>query len=177
MASYLRNWIPSLSSIASATPAPPDIVEFAPVDEEEDDAATIRGSDEESGDNDVPPAFPSLTSAQRAGKDTSTLTPSVPRVLTDTELMPPPPLPGLTARRPGVPYAPSMASSSLLVPPSATSSLAVPPSTTKLPKKASKKVALAPGHGPLDWANLKKSGADLRVSRMLLFLTALKLTL
>ncbi|EED78025.1 predicted protein, partial [Postia placenta Mad-698-R] len=28
------------------------------------------------------------------------------------------------------------------------------------------KVALAPGHGPLDWANLKKSGQDLRVRSM-----------
>ncbi|EPT01683.1 hypothetical protein FOMPIDRAFT_1023161 [Fomitopsis schrenkii] len=41
----------------------------------------------------------------------------------------------------------------------------VPPTTTKPPPKPSAKrgkVMLAPGHGPLDWANLKKSGQDLR---------------
>ena len=165
MASYLRSWIsavPPLSSITSTTPAPPEIVEVAPVDDD-DDADTVRGSDDESRDNDVPPAFPSLNSAQRAGKDTSAST-SIPRVLTDRELMPPPPLPGLAARRPGVPSGLSAGSSSLLVPPAA-GSLAVPPSTTKAPKKPSRKVALAPGHGPLDWANLKKSGTDLRVSK------------
>ncbi|KAK7682653.1 hypothetical protein QCA50_014453 [Cerrena zonata] len=175
MASYLRNWIsavPTLSSITSTTPAPPEIVEFAPADDDDDDAATVRGSDDES--NDIPPAFPSLNSAQRAGKDTSLSSSPIPRVLTDTELMPPPPLPGLAARRPGVPSGPSVASSSLLVPPGA-SSLAVPPSTTKAPKKASKKVALAPGHGPLDWANLKKSGTDLRGVDSLARITAAQL--
>jgi N-acetylmuramoyl-L-alanine amidase len=48
--------------------------------------------------------------------------------------------------------------------------LALPPSTTKpMPNvntkgKARAKVALAPGHGALDWASLKSSGVDLRVS-------------
>ena len=51
-----------------------------------------------------------------------------------------------------------------------------PPSTIKAPsKKASRKVALAPGHGPLDWANLKKSGADLRVRRQSLVSSAASL--
>ncbi|KAF8442286.1 cytochrome b5-like heme/steroid binding domain-containing protein [Boletus edulis BED1] len=35
--------------------------------------------------------------------------------------------------------------------------------TTERPKKPSRKVALAPGYGPLDWASLKSSGRDLRV--------------
>ncbi|CDO69724.1 hypothetical protein BN946_scf184687.g9 [Trametes cinnabarina] len=48
-----------------------------------------------------------------------------------------------------------------------------PPTTTKPPAKPSKrgKVALAPGHGPLDWANLKKSGQDLRGTDTLLRVT------
>jgi len=41
--------------------------------------------------------------------------------------------------------------------------LELPPSTSQVPKKPRKKVALAPGHSPLDWARLKGSGADLRV--------------
>jgi hypothetical protein len=43
-------------------------------------------------------------------------------------------------------------------------SLALPQTTTKPPKK-SRKVALAPGHSTLDWAALKESGKDLRVSQ------------
>ncbi|KAJ7261816.1 cytochrome b5-like heme/steroid binding domain-containing protein [Mycena haematopus] len=64
--------------------------------------------------------------------------------------MPPPPVPSLAARTPGVP--------------SASSSLLVPTTTTKPPKTSKKreKVALAPGHSPLDWAVLKSSGVDLR---------------
>lgn len=40
--------------------------------------------------------------------------------------------------------------------------LALPPSTTQVPAKPRKKVALAPGHSSLDWANLTSSGVDLR---------------
>ena len=40
--------------------------------------------------------------------------------------------------------------------------LELPPSTSQVPKKP-RKVALAPGHSPLDWARLKGSGAVLRV--------------
>ena len=40
------------------------------------------------------------------------------------------------------------------------------PSTSTLPvqKRPRQKVVLAPGHSPLDWARLKSSGTDLRVS-------------
>lgn len=130
----------------------PQITESPPI-EDDDDADTVKGEDD---DDDMPPAFPALNSAQRM---TSGPTVTVPRILTDSDLMPPPPLPSLVSRRPGVPSS----SSSLAVP----TSLAVPPATTKPPKKVSRKVALAPGHGPLDWANLKKSGADLRVSAIM----------
>ncbi|KAI0091149.1 cytochrome b5-like heme/steroid binding domain-containing protein [Irpex rosettiformis] len=152
MASYIRSWLSSNNpSPTSATPSviPPT----ANVDEDEDDNDTVKGVDD---DNDEPPAFPSINSAQRIDSK-----PAVPQILTDSDRMPPPPLPGLASRTPGV--MPTSSSNTLAVPPAA-SSLAVPPATTKAPSKAAKrqKVALAPGHGPLDWANLKKSGADLR---------------
>ncbi|KAJ3483316.1 hypothetical protein NLI96_g6399 [Meripilus lineatus] len=146
MASYVRSWLSSQLPILS-TMETPQITESPPI-EDDDDADTVKGEDD---DDDMPPAFPALNSAQRM---TSGPTVTVPRILTDSDLMPPPPLPSLVSRRPGVPSS----SSSLAVP----TSLAVPPATTKPPKKVSRKVALAPGHGPLDWANLKKSGADLR---------------
>ena len=120
------------------------------------DAPTIEvssphPSDDEDSDgtvknDDSPPAFPALASAQRVS-------------LTDTQLMPPPPLPSLANRQPGT----SSLSSSLAVPSSAASSLVPPTTTTRKPRRKREKVALTPGHSPLDWANLKSSGDDLRV--------------
>ncbi|KAI9706715.1 MAG: hypothetical protein M1836_003725 [Candelina mexicana] len=80
--------------------------------------------------------------------------------------MPPPPPP--SALRP-----PPSAASSLRAPnagplpnrsPTATtaSSLSLPSSMTQKPVKPRQKVLLSPGHSPLDWARLQKSGADLR---------------
>ena len=143
MSSYLRDWL-----FGGAPPdSPPSVptVELislpASVDEDGEETETER-------DNDSPPVFPALNSAQR-------LQSSIPRVLTDSQLMPPPPVPSLSVRQPGVPFSSSRSS---------TSTLAVPPSTTKAPIKQREKVALAPGHSPLDWAALKSSGQDLRVS-------------
>lgn len=123
------------------------------------DAPTIEvssphPSDDEDSDgtvknDDSPPAFPALASTQRVS-------------LTDTQLMPPPPLPSLANRQSGT----SSLSSSLAIPSSAASSLA-PPTTTK--KKPGKKVALTRGHSPLDWANYKSSGKDLRVRFLYVF--------
>jgi hypothetical protein len=155
MASYIRSWL--TPGISPSVPMVPSIIPPQDVDDDDDDDddnKTVKGDD----DNlDEPPAFPSLNSAQRLDP-----VPTVPLILNDSDRMPPPPLPGLATRKPGV--APQSLSTTLAVPPSS-SSLAVPLSTTKIPSKAAKrqKVALAPGHGPLDWANLKKSGADLRV--------------
>ncbi|KAK7032296.1 hypothetical protein VNI00_013255 [Paramarasmius palmivorus] len=153
MTSYLRSWLPSLPS-ASPKSDTPEITRSSPPPQlqiEEDDG----GSETEKEDNDdSPPAFPSLSSAQRVKSDN----PRTHSSLTDSELMPPPLNPSLAVRTPGMP---SISSSSL----SASSSLAVPPTTTKPPVKPTKgrgKVALAPGHSPLDWAALKSSGADLR---------------
>lgn len=142
MASYIRSWFtaPALEADNEIS----IVVQEPGIDSDDDDTATIHGDDD-----DAPPAFPSLNSAQRTAPQAD----PVPRILTDTQLMPPPPPPSLASRRPGAP--------------SGASSLAPPPSTLKPPPKVAKrgKVALAPGHGPLDWASLKKSGQNLRVSR------------
>ncbi|KAF8972214.1 cytochrome b5-like heme/steroid binding domain-containing protein [Flammula alnicola] len=143
MTSYLRSWL--YSGTSAAEPAPPTVstlLTISPPASDEDD-----GEDTETErDNDLPPAFPSLNSAQRVQSS------RIPSILTDSQLMPPPPMPSLAVRQPGVSTARG-------------NSLAVPPTTTKPPLKPSKKsgkVALAPGHSPLDWAALKASGTDLR---------------
>ncbi|KIY48462.1 cytochrome b5 [Fistulina hepatica ATCC 64428] len=111
-------------------------------------------------DDDAPPAFPSLASAQRAtagpARNVSTLT--------DAQLMPPPSVVRSSPKS-------DISMSSFLSIPRSTgvrisqkSTLAVPPTTTQPPKPSRKreKVALTPGHSYLDWANLKTSGTDLR---------------
>jgi len=133
----------------------PEIAEHEPeLDDDDVDTITIKGDD----DDDTPPAFPALNSAQRAATSSSRSN-EPPRILSNKAmgLMPPPPVPGLAKRTPGVP---ATSSNSLFVP-STPNTLALPTSTTKRPK-VSKKVELAPGHGALDWANLKNSGKDLR---------------
>ena len=162
MSSYLRSWFPS--ALGAPPPPPvPDIAEHEPEpdggdDDDDADTITIKGPDDDDYD-DTPPAFPALNSAQRAASSSSRSN-GPPRILSDkaVSLMPPPPIPGLAKRTPGVP---TTTSSSLSVP-RTPNTLALPTSTTKRPK-LSKKVQLAPGHGALDWANLKNSGADLRV--------------
>ncbi|KAJ7678958.1 cytochrome b5 [Mycena polygramma] len=140
MTSYLRGWFTGVPDTAT-----PDIPTFNRVSPPPSDD---EGEDTETEDNSVP-AFPALNSAQRAAPSRT------PRVLSDSILMPPPPVPSLASRTPGV----SAKSSSL------SSSLLAPTTTTQRPPKPSKKrdkVALSPGHSPLDWAALKTSGADLR---------------
>ncbi|KAJ3965710.1 cytochrome b5 [Lentinula raphanica] len=147
MASYLRNWlslpIPSYPSSTSTSSS--DLAPSISLDNDDDVNDDDDGSDTEKEDNDEAPAFPSLNSAQRIQ--------SIPKILTDSELMPPPPVPELRNRTLGVPVT------------GTAGGLAVPLTTTKPPTKPSKKrgkVALAPGHSPLDWAALKASGKDLR---------------
>jgi hypothetical protein len=155
--SYLRGWF-SLDTSSSATKVEPNDSQSLSVPEihedDEDDGSDTAGED------DAPPAFPAINSAQRAATSPSASSDSsrglsIPMILTDSALMPPPPAPGLAMRRPGVP------------PPQNSSSLLAPLTTTQPPKRPSRrdKVALAPGFGPLDWGNLKASGQDLRVSR------------
>lgn len=139
MASYLRSWL-TLPTVASTSSEAIPTFQSSLEDEDE-------GSDTEREDNDAPPAFPSLNSAQRMQ--------SIPTILTDSQLMPPPPDPKFRNRTIGV---------------ATPGGLAVPPTTTKPPvnpRKKREKVALAPGHSPLDWAALKSSGKDLRVRYVL----------
>jgi len=159
MSSYLRSWF---TSVPTAPPPPPvpEIEEHEPEPDDDDvDTITIKGADDDDYD-DTPPAFPALNSAQRAATSSSSRSNVPPKILSDkvAGLMPPPPVLGLARRTPGVPVT---GSGSLSVPPTP-STLALPTSTTKRPR-VSKKVQLAPGHGALDWANLKNSGKDLRV--------------
>ena len=156
MTSYLRSWIsgapPTIEASSSSANPAVDIT----IEDDNDD-----GEDTEREDNNVPPAFPALNSAQRASSPKQT--PSMPRVLNDADLMPPPPLP--TNRR----TAPSSSSSFLSAPSTSASSLSVPSTMTRPPtrpasSKKRDKVALKPGHSALDWANLKASGENLRVS-------------
>ena len=140
MTSYLRGWFsPGISSDVVSTVThnspPPSILD-------EDDEGSTTETEGDRDNNDVPPAFPSLESAQRVRITTDALDQG-PRRLTDAQMMPPPPSIPLHRTGPG--------------------SLAVPPSTVKRPSKKREKVALAPGHSPMDWANLKISGQDLRV--------------
>lgn len=149
MTSYLRDWLFSRAAPPQSPPSVPTVELISPPasDDEGEETETERDRDDDS-----PPVFPALNSAQRLQ------TSNIPRVLTDSQLMPPPPVPLLSVRRPGASLSGSQNSPS---------TLAVPPSTTKAPGKTSKKrgkVALAPGHSPLDWAALKSSGQDLRVS-------------
>ncbi|KAF7986518.1 hypothetical protein HWV62_31353 [Athelia sp. TMB] len=157
MSSYLKGWF----SLETATPVPtaqsqpediPEILHVSPPPSDGED----EGEDTEREDDDVAPAFPALNSAQRASSSAKS---GIPGFLTDTQRMPPPSLPGLAVRQPGT--------SGLTLPPSSRVSSSSPNSlspgaTTQKPPKKSKKVALAPGHGALDWASLKSSGADLR---------------
>lgn len=148
MSSYLRSWLPTLS-LQQSSPAPATEEE----EEEEEESPTTPTNPSlsvQNVDDDSPPAFPAIESAQRISLAPSTL-------------MPPPPIPALRIPGPPVP------SSSSLMP---------PPSTTKPPTQLSKskkreKVVLAPGHSPLDWAALKSSGADLRVCALSLLIVNL----
>ncbi|KAJ7030351.1 cytochrome b5 [Mycena alexandri] len=141
MTSYLRSWLAGKPPVA--TPDIPTVLKISPPGSDDE------GEDTEIEQDDSVPAFPALNSAQRAA------TSKIPRILSDSALMPPPPVPSLARRTPGVPPKSPKSSSSLLA----------PASTTQRPPKPSKKrdkVALAPGHSPLDWAALKSSGTDLR---------------
>lgn len=132
-------------------------------DEEHDSQGGYLTADGED-DVDAPPAFPSLNSAQRQApsKQTARSVSKVEGLLQSlappesSSLMPPPPSGGLASPRAG----------GLFVPPS-TSALTAPAGVggasginTGTEKKR-KKVALAPGCSPLDWARLKNS-TDLR---------------
>jgi hypothetical protein len=146
MTSYLT-WLLGISAQpAHAAPPvistePPKIEIIEPVEEEE------HYSDD-GYDTDRPPAFPALNSPQRAAASSKPL-----QNTSGVGLMSPPP-----------PRLKTGAASSGAQP-TAANTLA-PLTTTKVAKK-NRKVALAPGHSTLDWADLKSSGVDLRVCPIL----------
>jgi len=143
MTSYFRSWWtgtpatePEKTTEQSQNPIHVEIGIVPPPPEEEEE--------DDGYDTDRPPAFPALNSIQRASN--SRVTAKTTQPARNLGLMLPPPVPG-------------RGSSS-----GSGSSLGLPQTTTKPPKK-SRKVALAPGHSTLDWAALKESGEDLRVSQ------------
>jgi hypothetical protein len=163
MTTAFRNW---LSSASLFNTAPDDTSSEIVVQEPVDDAVD-SGEDTAKEDDDRPPAFPAMNSAQRASSSPSA--PPVVSIPAIVSVAPPagstdatlliPPMPGRIGQR-----IPGVAPTNTKAKPSA-NTLMLPPSTTKPSTKAKKgeKVALAPGFGPLDWAALKTSGADLRV--------------
>jgi len=148
--SYLRNWFPVETATSSDGQIKKQRIPGSFIDDEGNDGSQTATEN----DDDSPPAFPALDSVQRAAasppaKDSPSLA-----ILNDSLLMPPPPGPALASRVPGGSQSNSRP---------AASSLLAPLATTQKPAKPSRKVALAPGFGPLDWAKLKSSGEDLRV--------------
>lgn len=180
MTSYLRSWLMGSASSASGSGQKEEAAEdftlnISPPHSEDGDEDGDEDDDSEDTetetrrDRDMPPPFPAPSSAQRLSStadSSSRYSNPIPTILTDTDLMPPPPIPSKALRVPGVPSERfSNTSSMLALPPTTTR----PPTNLSKPKSASKyreKVALAPGYGPLDWAALKASGTDLRVSRI-----------
>ena len=143
MTSYLQSWWTGTSTnepeAALEQPQEPVKIEIdiiPPQPEEEEE--------DDGYDTDKPPAFPALNSIQRAS--TSNEATKTTQPARNAGLMLPPPVPGRVSSS------------------GSGSSLAPPQTTTKPPKK-SRKVTLAPGHSTLDWAALKESGEDLRVSQ------------
>ncbi|KAI9780139.1 MAG: hypothetical protein M1839_006976 [Geoglossum umbratile] len=125
-----------------------------------------------SGDDSLP-SFPSKYSAQRAssspvaGYSRQTLRPN-PRALypvqaTGSAPMAPPLRPASALASARTRPSPTVPVGATAIPTgSVNNSLALPPTATQKPPKPRKKVLLAPGHSPLDWARLQASGADLR---------------
>ncbi|KAG8755849.1 hypothetical protein FRC14_003610 [Serendipita sp. 396] len=146
MTTYFRNWL-----LGVPTQTEPEIKPQPPLEAPEIEVIEPQdydGNDSDDGyDTDRPPAFPALNSPQRASGPSKP--PSSQRSI---GLMAPPPVPNRKS-----------ASSSLSATGAASSGSnnLAPLTTTKVVKK-SRKVALAPGHSTLDWANLKTSGEDLR---------------
>jgi cytochrome b involved in lipid metabolism len=143
---------------------------------------THQSSDEEDDeDNLPPPSFPALNSAQRASRPPTFATAPPPK----SNLMAPPMKPATSSLMPPPRVAPSnlralpTSSQSMRVPstgplpnrgpipnrgpPASNGSLGLPPTgrPTAMTPNARGRILLSPGHSPLDWASLQKSGKNL----------------
>ncbi|KAF2271096.1 hypothetical protein CC78DRAFT_528033 [Lojkania enalia] len=141
--------------------------------------AADESSDEDDEDRLPPPSFPALNSAQRTSSEPTQTGPSLmapppkptvmgPPTRPSSSLMPPPPRivpsnlralpkPSDTMRVPTTGPLPNRR------PPSSNGGLAPQPTgyPTVNTSNARGKVLLTPGHSPLDWANLQRSGKNL----------------
>ena len=148
--------------------------------------AAHESSDEDDDDDNLPPpSFPALNSAQRASAPSPSISMAPPAIS-----MAPPPKPASMAP-PAKPASsslmppPSLKASNLRALPTQTPSLRVPttgplpnrgpvpnrgppssagglmPTATVKTPNARGKILLSPGHSPLDWANLQRSGENL----------------
>lgn len=139
--------------------------------------AAHESSDEDDEDNLPPPSFPALNSAQRASAPSPAVSmapPPKPAAMAPparpaSSLMPPPTLKAANLR------ALPTQSPSLRVPTTGplpnrgpvpnrgppTSNRGLAPSATVNTPNSRGKVLLSPGHSPLDWANLQRSGKNL----------------
>ncbi|KAH7079196.1 hypothetical protein BKA63DRAFT_531873 [Paraphoma chrysanthemicola] len=145
-----------------------------------------QSSDEEDDeDNMPPPSFPAMNSAQRAGGQRPAISMAPPPRSNGSTLMAPPSKPAASSLMPP----PRVAASNLRALPTSSQSMRVP-TTGPLPNRgpvpnrgppmsngslglpssgrpmvqtpnARGKVLLSPGHSPLDWATLQKSGKNL----------------
>ncbi|KAF9735102.1 hypothetical protein PMIN06_001447 [Paraphaeosphaeria minitans] len=139
--------------------------------------AAHESSDEDDEDNLPPPSFPAMNSAQRASAPSQTIVfPPPPKVAP----MAPPTRPASSLMPP-----PTLKASNLRALPTPTQGLRVPttgplPNRGPVPNRGSTisngglmptaagktpnsrgKVLLSPGHSPLDWANLQRSGTNM----------------
>ncbi|CAG8978743.1 hypothetical protein HYALB_00011504, partial [Hymenoscyphus albidus] len=120
--------------------------------------------EEEEEDLMPPPQFPALNSAQRAG-GSATMTKSIPRLSPmapppprgTSSLMAPPQRGGPLPNRNPLSSKSAFTNSSSNASSGIASGLTPPPTHTIPPPKPRKKVLLAPGRSPLDWATLTSS--------------------
>ncbi|KAL1632009.1 hypothetical protein SLS56_004054 [Neofusicoccum ribis] len=146
---------------------------------------SVAPDDDDEDENLPPPSFPAMNSAQRASGPTPRSPPKLkplPAQPPASAMMPPPPPPRLTPapQRPsgGLMPPPRMPASTLRGGPASplpnrgppgggggggggSSSLALPISGAVKTPNPRAKVSLTPGHSPLDWAALVKSGSNL----------------
>ncbi|KAI5803794.1 heme/steroid binding protein-like protein [Geopyxis carbonaria] len=164
---------PALSNGLPVTPQPPTVAPPSPnttpraTPSRPASRVPAISLDDDPSD-DLPPAFPALHSAQRARGGISSLnTAPAPRPSPSSSLaMPPPPIPHRNPQRNSLAAARTPVSRLAVVGQGAAgvaagSGLSAPNGRGSSSSR-SRKVTLEPGHSPLDWARLQKSGVDLR---------------